>query len=329
MRHPLSRLLGSLYCPFLILCACTEAPLEQPVPEEPAFSAALQNGHFLDGLEGWTTTGDANAFSVFEDKSHGDRWSVSTFVADANGKPLPAMGSLYQDFVVPMNASALRFAVHGGQGQVRLLLGEKVLHRVSGMSNNDQRIPVSWGLLRHRGKRLRLRIDDGLAEGDWAFVSVSGFDLVRDIPCPLTNADFSDGLAGWKKRGDASRFVSFRDGNVGNRWSVTTAVNEGRRPRDAAKGVLHQSFEVPDDAIALRFVVHGGDRAFVRLWKDGQLIEEISGQNSNEMHVLGNWNLEPHRGETLRLSIEDHVSDRGWAFIGTTGFDLITTQNGS
>jgi len=307
--------------------ACADNPPDQ-LGQEQEFAPALQNGSFSEGLSGWTTTGDANAFSIFEDKGHGGRWSLSTFITAPNGSPLPAIGSVYQDFEVPMNASAIRFAVHGGKGEVRLLHGDEILQRVSGMSNNDQRIPVSWGLLRHRGKRLRISIDDGIAEGDWAFISTSGFDIIRDVPCAIDNADFSDGLNGWDRRGDAARFVSFRDGAVGNRWSVTTAASEGRRPRDAAKGVLHQQFAVPDDAIALRFVVHGGDRAFVRLWKQDQLIEEISGQNSNEIRVLANWDLGAHRGESLRLSIEDHVADRGWAFVGTTGFDLITSQNG-
>lgn len=310
---------------------CTDGSTPIDNPDESASSEvapALQNGSFEEGLTGWTLTGDADAFSVFEDGVYGDRWSVSTHHVGPDGKPVPAVGSAYQDFVVPMDAAAIRFAIHGGHGTVRLLEGDRVIYQVGGMANNEHRIPVSWGLLRHRGKRLRLTIDDGKADGDWAFISVSGFDVLRDVPCPLENADFSDGLNGWERRGDGDRFVWFRDGAVGNRWSITTAAKEGRRPRDAAKGALYQEFDVPEDALAMRFVVHGGNRAFVRLWKGDILAEEVSGRNSNEDRVLVNWDLRPHRGEKMRIAVEDHVSEGGWAFIGSTGFDVITERNG-
>ena len=315
----------------MALFACTDAPSPDEAPQEsaePDVVSALQNGSFKEGLSGWTATGDGETFNVFQDSAYGDRWSVSTYFKGPDGKPLPAVGSLYQDFVVPMDAAAIRFAIHGGRGHVRLLEGDRVILQVAGMSNNETRIPVSWGLLRHRGKRLRISIDDGVAEGDWSFISVSGIDLLRDVPCAIENADFSDGLNGWEKRGDADRFVWFRDGAVGNRWSITTAAKEGRRPRDAAKGSLYQEFEVPEDALALRFVVHGGNRAFVRLWKGDMLIEEIAGKNSNEDRNMANWDLRPHRGQTLRLAVEDFVGEGGWAFVGSTGFDLVTERNG-
>jgi hypothetical protein len=40
------------------------------------------------------------------------------------------------------------------------------------------------------------------------------------------------------------------------------------------------------------------------------------------------WNLEPHRGAMLKISIEDYSQVTPYGYIGTTGFDVITSYNG-
>ena len=310
----------------LLLAACVAndetAGRAAPLP---LADPALKNGDFAKGTSGWDLTGAAPSFRVFKDPVVGERYTLTTFVENENGER--ATGTVSQAFTVPDDAVALRFVLHGGQAHVRLYEGDKILEDAIGMNDNATRIPVSWEMFAYRGLRLRLAIEDTEA-GDWGFVSVSGFDLMRDVPAPIENMDFSDGIAGWEATGDAAFFSVFRDGLAGGRWTVTTAARSGPHLMDKATGTLSQVFKVPDDAVALRFFVHGGRKAYVRLWDRQVLLASVTGVDSNSVRVPVSWDLVPHRGNVVRLSIEDPSVESGWGFIGSSGFDVVTLRNG-
>jgi hypothetical protein len=308
------------------LAGCTKDDPDLPsaaarAPVEPA----LQDGDFSKGLAGWDTSGAASSFHFFKDPVAGDRWTVTTCAKVDHCEDIT--GSISQVFTVPDDAVALRFVIHGGRSHVRLYEGDRVVEDVIGMDDNATRIPVSWDLLEHRGLDLRLAIEDA-EKGDWGFISVSGFDVVRDVPSPIENMDFADGLSGWDATGDAPFFSLFRDGLAGGRWTVTTAARSGPHLMDKATGTLSQTLRVPDDAIALRFYVHGGHNAYVRLWDHQVLLASVAGIDSNSVRVPVSWDMVPHRGNVVRLAIEDPSADLNWGFIGTSGFDLITSRNG-
>lgn len=309
--------------PLLVACS-TQAP--DAAPRRPAATAALVNGSFARRLEGWETSGDGRTFQLFEDPVSG-RTALTTFTGGADGSA--AKGVVAQAFTVPDDAVALRFLVHGGRSHVRLYDATgSVVEQAIGMNDNTVRIPVSWELLSLRDTTVRLAIEDE-QEGPWGFVSVSGFDVLRDRPCALANGDFSDGLNGWDRAGDAGSFHVFRDELVGGRMSVTTASRDGPRDLDAAIGRLSQGFLVPDDGVALRFFVHGGRRAFVRLRDEaGGLIRQAAGEDSNTVRVPVSWDLAAHAGRRLVLTIEDDVAEGPWGFVGCSSFDLVTLSNG-
>lgn len=300
----------------------------EPAPPVAAFSGpALVNGSFEAGLEGWTAEGDAASFRVFADARYGDRPSLTTFLPDLPRGGGSARGTLWQEFAVPGDAAALRFVVHGGHERVKLLDGDQELFQAVGVDDNDVRVPVSWPLTAHRGRVVRLAVEDR-GRGGWGFISTSGFDVIRDVPCALKNADFADGLNGWDVEGDAASFNRFRDPDVGNRWSITSAIRKEGAPVDAARGTLSQQFQVPVDALALRFVVHGGSKGSVRLLEGDTVLFEARATDSNEVHVPVSWRLDGLRGRTVRLAIVDGVDRGPWGFLGVSGFDLVTSRNG-
>lgn len=313
----------------LLWAGCSTPPgVPSPAPAPSAVvTPALVNGDFADGLNGWVVEGDGARFRVFSDDLQGGRGAVTTFVHGFEGGGGAAVGSIHQTFVVPDDAADLRFTVHGGRGRVRLLAGDEELRQVVGPARNDRRIPVSWSLLPHRGRTLTLSIEDDNAQEPWAFVSVSGFDVIRDVPCAIANAGFANGLNGWQVEGDGANFTWFRDALTGNRWSVSTALVAADSV-DSGVGTLFQEFMVPDDAVALRFAAHGGSRAEVQLWHDRVLVASSGGADSNRIRVPASFDLIPLRGKMVRLVITDPVADPPFGFISTTGFDLITARNG-
>ncbi len=108
---------------------------------------------------------------------------------------------------------------------------------------------------------------------------------------------------------------------------MSTALREKGRV-DAATGRLYQAFTVPPDALSLRFFVHGGGNAAVRLWEEDMVVYEVAGPDDNDVRTPVSWDLVSLRGHRVRLSIEDPVAKGPLGFIGTTGFDLITPRNG-
>lgn len=297
---------------------------------------SLVNGDFGRGLSGWELVGDAASFVVMADPGNNDRLSLSTSPTAA-GSGSSARGSISQSFTVQADVTAVRFHVSGGHASVRLKDGSgAILHECTGGGSNDERIPVSWDLTARRGQRLTLAVEDELDSGDWGYVSVSGFDVVRDQPGPLRNAQWEQGFDAWETTGDGLHFNVFEDYNhfpteaYGYRLSVSTYARDTAAASlaSASRGSVSQMFVVPNDAVALRFNLHGGTRARVRLLEESSELHSVSARNSDRVKVPVSFNLEALRGKTLRLVIEDEDVSEPFGYIGTTGFDLITAYNG-
>jgi hypothetical protein len=306
---------------------------------------ALVNGDFSRGLAGWELQGDAAQFMVAPDPSNYQRVSLSTS-PDGASKGSASRGSVSQKFIVPMDASAIRFNVFGGHAHVRLKSEtDEVLQSCSGLDTNSIHVPVSWDLTGKRGQRLVIAIEDDLAEGDWGYVSTTGFDVVRQGTHGLVNAQFSDGLSDWELTGDGRYFQVFEDFNYtpmrmplmvtgdasyGRRRSMTTYTVDRSASRfgEGSTGSLSQRFVVPDNAIALRFNVHGGRPGQISLKDAERTLYTVSANNTDEIKTPVSWALTPHRGKTLRLSVEDASTDSSFGYIGSSGFDVITSYNG-
>ena len=115
----------------------------------------------------------------------------------------------------------------------------------------------------------------------------------------------------------------------GSRVALTTFVHasDAPRPGDIGRGAASQQFVVPNNAFALRFVVHGGAAARVTLSRAGTVVYSASGDDSNVHKTPIGWDLEPYRGATMILAVEDNATST-WRFVGTTGFDVITETHG-
>src|SRR5262249_12469382 len=118
----------------------------------------------------------------------------------------------------------------------------------------------------------------------------------------------------------------------GRRRSLSTFVRapNAPHPEDSAIGTLSQTFVVPDDARALRFIVCGGARGRVALSDGPSALSGISGKNDNGNKIPVSWDLTAYRGKALRFAVIDNAgaSRGGWNFIGISGVDLITSYNG-
>lgn len=300
---------------------------------------ALVNGMFKDGLRGWSTSGDGGRFPTWYTPGGGGQ--VSTWI-DPTGDAIK--GTISQNFVVPSDALALRFRVTGGHAHVVLsdASGNR-LGDVIGRDSNDLVVPVSWDLTAQRGKTLILSIQDNLDQNGWNFVTVQGFEVVRDASGPLVNSQFADGLNGWDATGDGQYFFLFDDSDYatgtddtstpqpqyGTRRSVSTYGRDMRGTQaDATVGTLSQRFVVPPDALTLRCNVSGGKAARVALYDGSMVLYSQTGNNTNIVKTPVAWDLTPFVGKTLRVAIEDMASEPSWNFVGVSGFDLITSYNG-
>jgi hypothetical protein len=300
----------------LVMLACQPGPA--PVATQ---GPTLVNGDFSQGLDGWHQTGDADRFRTFRDPGDAFRWSLTTAPADRS----VAMGTVYQDFIVPADGVALRFYIHGGRSHVKLMQGPYVVREAVAMDDNLRRVPVSFDLRAYRSHKLRILVVDDEADPEWGFISVSGFDVIREAS-PIVNPWFEDDFDGWTVEGQAPRLFTDLE-TIGQVKAVTTWDNE--RDGDALIGKLWQEFTIPDDAIVLRFNIHGGQNAFVRLFDagDGSLLREAWGANSNTLRIPIVWDLVPLRGRTVKLAVDD-PSTGSWSYIGSSGFDVITEGNG-
>jgi hypothetical protein len=150
-----------------------------------------------------------------------------------------------------------------------------------------------------------------LAEpGADAPIPTPGADLPR---AGLQNASFEGGsLTGWTATGDG--FRTFQD--EGGTWAVTTFTDR----QDAAVGELSQQFAIDASTSTLSFELHGGHGA-VSLYVGDARVRHSRARDSNDVRVPVVWRLETLRGKTVRLAIEDQVTD-GWGFISVSGFRL-------
>jgi len=306
--------------------------------------AALVNGDMADGFRGWTLTGDAAKFIAGVDANfYGSRF-VTTWI-DNNGNGDVAKGVLSQTFTVPSDALALRFLVSGGHAHVRLRAEDgSILEDVTGPDSNDIHVPVNWELSVRRGQRVTLALEDELDAPGWSFVATLGFDVIRDVQTGLRNPQFDSGFASWTITGDAPLFNLFIDGNYavnmdgnevvqpayGARASISTFVfgSNAAVAGDAAVGTVSQAFVVPPDALSLRFQVHGGKAGHIYLREGATVLYVVNANDTNMPKLPVSWDLVPFRGRSVTLSIEDSTNSPPWGFIGSSGFDLITTYNG-
>ena|GEM_PF-4031604 len=254
-------------------------------------------------------------------------------------------GAVTQSFTVPDDAIALHFAVAGGHAHVRLKgANGNVLQDCTGRDSNERLIPVSWPLSDLRGQQLTIAVEDDLSNNEWGFITTTGFDVIRDSESQLRNPQFARALDGWETTGDGLHFYvydaySYFTGSAatmqgeamyGLRRAVTSYVRESGGPASgvASRGTLSQTFTVPNDAVALRFHTCGGRAAQVKLQSQGQTIYSASGLDTDSTQVVNNWPLQAHRGKTVRLLVEDAAGVGLFDYVGTSGFDLITSYNG-
>jgi hypothetical protein len=89
---------------------------------------------------------------------------------------------------------------------------------------------------------------------------------------------------------------------------------------DAATGQLWQDFTVDSQTSELRFFIHGGDAA-VKLLVNGDEVRASRGRRDNAVETEVRWRLEPFRGQTVRLLIDDDLT-APWGFVGARAFEL-------
>jgi len=135
--------------------------------------ATLINGDFAAGdLRGWLTSGDSFAVIPGND----GHWRLTTYVPPKGGGVL---GEIWQEFKLDSKTHELRFAVSGGDAAVKLYHGPDVIRASRGRRTNSTETPVRWLLDDLSGETVRLAIVDDLTDS-WGFVTVSGFEFVRD-----------------------------------------------------------------------------------------------------------------------------------------------------
>jgi hypothetical protein len=182
-----------------------------------------------------------------------------------------------------------------------------------------------------------------LDSGDFAYVKASGFDVVRDVQMPLRNSQFADAFDGWETTGDGlyfnlftdygyytAEFIGTADMTYGSRLTVSTygRSSEATAERDATRGTVSQTFLVPNDAVAIRFTLHGGRGGSISLYRGQERLQTVTGSNTDAHKLPVSWALEPYRGAMLKIAIEDNSTMSPYGYVGTTGFDLITGYNG-
>jgi hypothetical protein len=116
----------------------------------------------------------------------------------------------------------------------------------------------------------------------------------------------------------------------GYRRSISTYARDisAAARGDATRGSVSQNFTVPNDAVALRFNVHGGMAAQIKLLYQNQALYSVTGNDADAPLVIVNWALQAQRGKNVRLSIENSAVLGPFGYVGSSGFDLITSYNG-
>lgn len=132
----------------------------------------------------------------------------------------------------------------------------------------------------------------------------------------LTDGDFSAGLTGWEKEGGADKFrvVSQETGP-----QLTTFGTN----KEAEQGRLYQCFQVPADAVALRFRMSGGVDAahlYVALWSGDRLVRKMTARDDNVAFGV-RWSVENLRGQFVTLEIVDKKAGP-WGFLAVEAFSF-------
>jgi hypothetical protein len=280
----------------------------------PPFVPALVNGGFASGITGWTKTGDDGAFTVATADAFGKRKVVTTRSAGA-----PAKGTLYQDFVVPHDALLIVFGLAGTGGRVALIDVDKneEISSFKPSGRDDVFTEQRRVLNAYVGKKLRILIEDAASD---AYLTASGFDVIRGgVRSPLANANWHDeGLfASWTGTGDlvdqaSDEYTNPADGRYEGWWNLRT----GPSPIGyVQQGAFYQTFQVPADAVGLRFVVAAGVAGMeVRLYRGavtrfpGSAPVRVGTSPGNGVHAAVSWDLTELRGETVTFAIEDFSS---------------------
>jgi hypothetical protein len=131
----------------------------------------------------------------------------------------------------------------------------------------------------------------------------------------LANGDFATGdLQGWQSSGDPFTLIQGSDGH----WRLTT---NGPPKGAGAAGQMWQDFTVDSKTSELRFSVSGGD-ATVRLMHGDEVVRASRGRRTNSPETPVRWLLSEFRGQTLRLLIEDDLT-QDWGFVTTSGFQFV------
>jgi hypothetical protein len=156
-------------------------PEQQEAAEATRTGRRLTNGDFTQGLAGWKAEGGAKAFRTFPRAAGG--MALTTYGAGKEDDT----GRLYQCFVVPQTAAALRFFLHGGcdpdRLHVALWQGDRLRRRMTARDDNDP-FEVRWDVAPLRGDTVTLEVVDDRA-GPWGFIGAHGFALLDEKGQPL------------------------------------------------------------------------------------------------------------------------------------------------
>ncbi len=146
----------------------------------------------MPGDSGWEATGYVSGRFSRNGIPHITTWGPQ---GDAE------MYVAHYSFPFDANDGCLSFSIHGGAGEVVLIIDETpppatimnipsfysrlkggefgpVVEAIAGPENNDIDVSVRWNLCRHTGKKLRLFIVDSLTTS-WGFVGVSQFSITQ------------------------------------------------------------------------------------------------------------------------------------------------------
>ncbi|MFN0059904.1 MAG: hypothetical protein ACKVX7_15710 [Planctomycetota bacterium] len=174
------------------------------------------------------------------------------------------------------------------------------------------------------------------AEFGFAYDRPPCADVVREVPAAeaavaaradreqraLKNGDFTQGLDGWIAEDGADQFLVYGGRGAGRLSSF------GKKGDDNV-GRLYQCFLVPDDALELRFFVHGGydpGQLAIELWDGPRAHRRMTGRCDNLPFEV-RWELTSLRGRIATLAIVDNLTTP-WGFIGAHGFELQRAESG-
>lgn len=161
-------------------------------------SMPLRNSQWSNDFAGWETSGDGQNWNLFVDGNYwtgqslmpeaqyGERKSLSSYARSqtAAAYGTASLGTVSQMFVVPMDAVALRFNVHGGSAAVILYANGEQVATISANNDDYRKIPVNWDLTPYRGMTVKLSIEDNTTLAIWGYIGVSGFDVITSYNGP-------------------------------------------------------------------------------------------------------------------------------------------------